>query len=70
MAILTKGIHPDIRAMARAAEKQGCTVRKTRSGHLLVRGNGGTVTLPATPGGPRSLLNARADLRRELGIDI
>lgn len=49
----------------------GCTARLTRAGHWRVTGpKGGTVTVPCSPSDSRSLLNARANVRRYLGVDV
>jgi hypothetical protein len=56
----------DTRALLRRLRKQGFAIRLAGSGHYMVTGlTGAVVTVAATPrGGRRSLLNARADLRR------
>lgn len=56
----------DTRLLLRRLRKQGFAIRLNRSGHWRVTSaTGAVVTVAATPsGGRRSLLNARADLRR------
>jgi hypothetical protein len=55
----------DTRRLLGKLRDQGFTVRLARSGHFRVTApSGETVTVSATPRSPRSLRDARADLRR------
>lgn len=56
----------EVRTLLRQLRRQGLDVGMGGSGHWIVRKDGRMVaSLPATPGGGnRSLLNARANLRR------
>jgi hypothetical protein len=57
-------------ALLRALERQGWTVELRRSGHYRCLGPAGQIYFAAsTPSDCRSLLNARAALRR-LGADL
>lgn len=61
------------RTLARAAQSQGWTVRRTRGGHWLWTSPTGTRVVSAgTPGDRRGVLNLRAALKRAglvLGCD-
>lgn len=54
----------DTKRLLGKVREQGFTVRSTGSGHFLVRGRRGVVSVSSTPGGGRSLANAKAALRR------
>lgn len=54
----------DIRALLDKVREQGFTVRATGSGHFLVTGRRGVVSVSSTPGGGRAVANTRAALRR------
>jgi DNA-binding transcriptional ArsR family regulator len=54
----------DTAELVRAVERVGGQVRRTGSGHLLVRGPGGVAVFSATPSDPRSWRNGVAELRR------
>lgn len=53
------------RKLARAARRSGWQITRTGGGHLAWRApSGTTIYTPATPSGPRSVRNNRAELRR------
>jgi hypothetical protein len=54
----------DIRDLLAKVREQGFTVRSTGSGHFLVTGRRGVVSVSSTPGGGRAVANTRAALRR------
>lgn len=54
----------DTRALLAKVREQGFTVRPTGSGHFLVTGRRGAVSVSSTPGGSRVVANTRAALRR------
>lgn len=62
----------EARALAKALQRRGLTVTFGGTGHYRARhpSEGRAVTFPATPGRGRWLLNAKAEIRRELGIRI
>lgn len=61
MASLAK----EVRALVRAAEKQGFTVKEKKNGWMLHSPNGqGSVMIHKTPSDHRALSNARTRLRR------
>jgi hypothetical protein len=63
-------VNRDVRGLLDAARASGADVRRTRNGHWQVRvRGGGIVVVPSTPSCPRSVLNARALLRR-LGVAV
>lgn len=60
----------EIQALLRQLRQQHWDIRHTRRGHYRVTSpDGRTVTLPSTPSDKRSVLNARAGLRR-LGAQV
>ena len=53
------------RGLAKTARKSGWLITRRPGGHLCWRSPSGEVVITsATPGGPRSLRNALAELRR------
>lgn len=54
----------DTKRLLDKVREQGFTVRSTGSGHFLVRGRRGVVSVSSTPSGGRTLTNTRAALRR------
>jgi hypothetical protein len=59
----------DLRQLLDRVRAQGFTVRSTGSGHFLVRGRRGVVSVSATPSGGRVVANTRAALRR-IGVRL
>ena len=62
-------MNKDIRQLLDRVREQGFHVRFGGTGHYRVSRGDQTVTVPATPGGSRSLANARAALKR-IGADL
>lgn len=58
--------HKEIRSLVSLAEKAGFEmVRYTGTGHYKMQhGNGQTLIIPSTPGGPRWKQNVLAEIRR------
>lgn len=54
----------DLRQLLNKVRDQGFTVRSTGSGHFLVRGRRGVVSVSATPSGGRAVANTKAALKR------
>lgn len=54
----------DMRVMLDKVREQGFTVRSTGSGHFLVRGRRGVVSVSKTPSGGRAVANTKAALKR------
>lgn len=66
-----RSTHKDVRTLLRLAQQCGCTVARTRSGHWRVSRPGcPSVTVSNTPSDSRALKNARADMRRHLGVAV
>lgn len=63
-------MNKDIRSLIAKAEKQGCQVKRTRGSHIRVSRDGKSVTLASTTSHSRTISNARADLKRVLGLDL
>ncbi|GKQ37191.1 hypothetical protein [Streptomyces sp. A012304] len=59
----------DLRDLLDKARSQGFTVRLCGSGHYVVAGRRGVVSVSKTPGGARAVANTRAALRR-IGVDL
>lgn len=61
----------DMRTLLDKVREQGFRVRRCGSGHYVVAGRRGVVSVSATPSGgrSRSLTNTRAALRR-IGADL
>ena len=59
----------DITELLRALSKVGVTCEKTKAGHWKAYTPNGVVFFCSTPSDKRSLLNAKAELRRK-GVDI
>lgn len=63
-------LQKDVSRIVDAVEMAGGSASVRGSGHVLLRLGGKSVTLPSTPSDHRSLLNARAQVKRELGVAI
>lgn len=59
----------DLRQLLAKVRKQGFRVRLCGSGHYVVAGRRGVVSVSATPSSGRALANTRAALRR-IGADL
>lgn len=59
----------DIRDLLDKVREQGFTVRLAGSGHYVVSGRRGRVSVPSTPSGGRTVANTRAALRR-IGVRL
>ncbi len=59
-------MNSDVKDLVKHAEQHGWTCERTRNGHVrFTSPKGATVFGPSTPSDRRSLLNVRAQLRRE-----
>lgn len=63
---------PDVRATVEMVERAGGNVRPTAGGHYEVSSphTRKTIRISGTPGNRRSVLNDRARIRRDLGLEI
>lgn len=57
----------DLRQLVRKMKRAGYTVEDTGGGHVRIHLPGGIVIIPKTSNKPRSLHNARAEIRRHGG---
>jgi hypothetical protein len=60
----------DTRRLVLQIEAAGGTVEFTERGHIIVRGPGGTATIPSNPGNIKAPAITRAILKREAGIEL
>lgn len=62
----------DVQSMVnRLVRDHGCTARLTTSGHWRITGPGrSSISMARTPSDQRALANARADVKRHLGITL
>ena len=60
----------DVQSMVdRLVRDHGCTARLTTSGHWRITGPGrASISMSRTPSDRRALSNARADVKRHLGL--
>jgi len=71
MAIKGRGCGKELRDLIRRLEAEGCEVRHTSNGHWFVKRDGfRPISLTSTPRDYRALANAKADIKRNLGITI
>lgn len=61
----------EVRNLIRQLEQNGCDVARNKQGHWrVVRPGYRPITLTSTSSDHRWMLNARADIRRNLGLDV
>lgn len=71
MAIKSQGCSKDVRELIKLLRSEGCEVRPTSNGHWFVTRPGyRSISLTSTPRDYRALANAKADIKRNLGITI
>jgi len=62
---IAKSHAKEIKYLIQRAQRQGFTVRQTKSGHYQVKGPAGGLThLPSTPSDRRAVNNSLAELKR------
>lgn len=66
-----EGTHKDVRKLLKQLVSAGCTIERTRNSHWRVSREGSQqITIGSIGNDYRALRNAKADVRRYLGIEL